>query len=74
MLSILPVLPLFILWDLYAIHQGHWRFDAKQILGISLPGALPVEEVGFFLVIPIAAVLTLEAVRTARNLQVGDEE
>ncbi len=38
-----------------------------------LPGGLPVEEVLFFLVVPVAAVLTLEAVRTVRGWPVGDE-
>jgi lycopene cyclase domain-containing protein len=72
-LSILPVLALFLLWDLYAVAQGHWRFDAGQLLGPVLPGGLPVEEVAFFVVVPLAAVLTLEAVRTVRGWTVGDE-
>jgi hypothetical protein len=38
-----------------------------------LPGGLPLDEVLFFLIIPTAAVLTLEAVRSARRWQVGDE-
>jgi lycopene cyclase domain-containing protein len=73
-LSVLPVLPLFVAWDLYAIHAGHWRFDPAQTLGVRLPGGLPLEELAFFLVVPLAAVLTLEAVRTVRGWPVGDEE
>ena len=33
----------------------------------------PVEELVFFLVVPFAAVLTLEAVRSVRGWSVGDE-
>ncbi len=72
-LTILPVLPIFILWDLYAVDSGHWWFDPEQILGVILPGGLPIEELGFFLVIPLAAILTMEAVRVVRKLPAGDE-
>ncbi len=73
LLTLLPVVPLFVLWDLYAVRQGHWFFDRAQTLGVDVPGGLPVEEVAFFVVVPIAAVLTLEAVRSVRGWRVGDE-
>ena len=66
-LTIAPVLVVFIAWDLYAISRGHWQFDPAQTLGLMLPGGLPVDELLFFLVIPLAAVLTLEAVRAVRQ-------
>lgn len=66
-LTIAPVLVVFIAWDLYAISRGHWQFDPAQTLGLMLPGGLPVDELLFFLVIPLAAVLTLEAVRAVRG-------
>lgn len=72
-LSVLPVAVIFIVWDLYAIAAGHWWFDPERITGIMLPGGLPIDEVLFFLIIPIAAVLTLEAVRGVKRWQVGDE-
>ena len=66
-LTIAPVLVVFLAWDLYAISRGHWQFDPAQTLGLMLPGGLPVDELLFFLVIPLAAVLTLEAVRAVRG-------
>lgn len=63
----------FLLWDAYAIAQGHWWFDTTRILGIYLPGEVPVDELLFFLVIPLASVLTLEAVRSVKGWSVGDE-
>ncbi|MGV9827787.1 lycopene cyclase domain-containing protein [Gordonia sp. NPDC003429] len=63
----------FVLWDIAATHAGHWRFDLSQTLGIVLPGGLPLEEWGFFIVVPIASVLTLEAVRSVKRWTVGDE-
>ncbi len=62
LLSIIPVAIVFIMWDAYAIRQGHWFFDRKQILGIYGPFGIPLEEFLFFLIIPIAALMTIEAV------------
>jgi lycopene cyclase domain-containing protein len=74
LLTIVPVLVVFVGWDLYAISRGQWTFDGRQTLGVTLPGGLPVEEVAFFVVVPVAAILTLEAVRAVRGWPVGDEQ
>jgi lycopene beta-cyclase len=58
----LPVL-VYVAWDLVAIARDHWSFDARYVTGWELPGGLPVEEVAFFLVIPLCALLTFEASR-----------
>lgn len=74
-LSILPVATGFLLWDAYAISQRHWKFDPAQIVGIFGPAGIPLEEFLFFLVVPIAAIMTLEAVRTVKkHWVVGDEK
>jgi lycopene cyclase domain-containing protein len=65
--AILPVSLIFIAWDAYAIDQGHWSFDNKQILGIFGPFGIPLEEYLFFTVVPLAAILTIEAVRTVKK-------
>ena len=66
-LAIAPVAFLFIAWDKYAIASGHWYFDKAQILGISGPFGIPLEEYLFFIVVPIAALMTIEAVRTVKK-------
>jgi lycopene cyclase domain-containing protein len=60
-LSITPVFVVFVLWDVAATLARHWRFDPSQTLPIRVWG-LPVEELGFFVVIPLAGLLTYEAV------------
>ncbi|MDQ2781202.1 MAG: lycopene cyclase domain-containing protein [Actinomycetota bacterium] len=60
-LSVLPVAVVFVAWDLAATHAGHWTFDPAQTLPVRLFG-LPVEELAFFLVIPLAGLLTYESV------------
>ena len=72
-LSILPVLVVFLIWDSYAIHAGQWSFDKTQTIGWVLPGGMPVEEVLFFVAIPLCSVLAFEAVRTVRRWPAGDE-
>jgi lycopene cyclase domain-containing protein len=64
LLTLLPVVVVFTAWDLAAIAAGHWTFDPAQTTGVLLPGGLPLEELLFFLVVPVCAVLGFEAVRT----------
>ena len=54
---------IFVVWDLFAIARGHWDFNPAYVTGWRLPGNLPVEELTFFLIIPVCCLLTLEAVR-----------
>ena len=72
-ISILPVLMVFVVWDLYAIARGHWTFDPQRTTGVLFPGGLPLEEVVFFVVVPLASVLTLEAVRSVKGWDVGED-
>ena len=65
--AILPISVIFIVWDAYAIASGHWWFDKEQILGIFGPFGIPLEEYLFFTVVPLAAILTIEAVRTVKK-------
>lgn len=73
-LTVLPVVVIFGGWDVAAIGQGVWSYDPRYLVGWTLPGRLPVEELLFFLVIPTCAVLTLEAVRARKpQWRIGDE-
>ena len=74
LLTLLPVMAVFVLWDWAAIAAGHWTFDPEQTTGILLPGSLPVDEVMFFVVVPICAILGFEAVRASLGLPAGDEQ
>jgi lycopene cyclase domain-containing protein len=63
-LTIATVGAVFVAWDLAAVAAGHWSFDHGQVIGVWLPGGLPLEELLFFLVVPLCSVLGFEAVRT----------
>lgn len=71
LLALVPELVVFLAWVLYAIEQGHWDYDGAQTLGVRLPGGIPVEEITFFVVVPVCAVLALEAVRKVTGWDAG---
>ncbi|HET9946195.1 MAG TPA: lycopene cyclase domain-containing protein [Actinomycetes bacterium] len=73
LLTLLPVVAVFVVWDLYAISAGHWTFDEEQTTGVVLPGSLPLDELLFFVVVPTCALLSVEAVRKVRGWPLGDE-
>jgi lycopene cyclase domain-containing protein len=62
--TLIPVALAFSFWDIAAIAAGQWRYDRSQLIGVTLPGRLPLEEVLFFLVVPLCSILGFEAVRT----------
>lgn len=65
--TIAIVAPAFILWDWFAIAQGHWFFHPDKVTGIIGPLGIPLEEYLFFVIIPIAAILTLEGVKKVQG-------
>lgn len=65
LLSLAPVLVVFVAWDAYGISRGQWAYDRQQTTGLRL-GNVPIEEIAFFVVIPTCAILTYEAVLAVR--------
>ena len=63
--AVLPVAAMFIVWDYLAVRAGWWSFDRTYVVGV-FAGPLPLEEILFFLVVPLCALLTFEAVRHLR--------
>jgi lycopene cyclase domain-containing protein len=75
LMSIIPIAILFLIWDAYAVASGHWDFDPKQVLGIYGPFGIPLEEYLFFIIVPMAAIMTIEGVRSVKkHWIVGDEQ
>jgi lycopene cyclase domain-containing protein len=61
-LALLPEVVLFSIWDIAGIARHHWTYNPGYVTGLRLPFRMPVEELVFFLVVPICGVLTYEAV------------
>lgn len=52
----------FSVWDIIAIQFDLWRYSPQFTSGIFLPFDYPLEELLFFIVIPLCGLLTYEAV------------
>jgi lycopene cyclase domain-containing protein len=61
--AVLPAFVVFVAWDVWATASGTWDFSERYTIGLDLPGGLAVEELLFFLLIPVCTLLTLESVR-----------
>jgi lycopene cyclase domain-containing protein len=70
-LALLPTVAVFVAWDVVAIARDQWSFAGRYVTGWELPASLPVEELVFFVVIPICGLLTLEAVRRLSETRAG---
>lgn len=60
--ALAPAVVVFSLWDVAAIAHHHWTYSRRFTTGWTLPGHLPIEEVVFFAVVPMCALLTFEVV------------
>lgn len=60
--AVLPVAVIFLIWDAVAIAAHVWKYNPQYITGIDIPFGVPIEEVLFFIVIPLCALLTYSAV------------
>ena len=54
----------FIALDVWAVRSGLWSFSARHTFAVRVFATLPIEEVLFFVVIPICALLTFGAVNS----------
>jgi lycopene cyclase domain-containing protein len=71
--ALVPVVLIFGGWDLLAIHQHTWAYNQRYLIGVTLPGHLPLEELLFFVVIPTCSILAFEAVRVRQPSWFGDQ-
>jgi lycopene cyclase domain-containing protein len=61
--AVLPAAAVFLAWDAIAIAAGVWTYNPRYVTGVRLPLRVPVEEVVFFLVVPVCAVLAYGCVQ-----------
>ena len=62
--AVLPVAAIFVVWDAIAIAAHIWTYNPRYVTGFQLPGEMPIEELLFFVVIPLCGLLTYNAVDT----------
>ena len=62
--AVLPVAAVFVVWDAVAIAAKIWTYNPRYVTGIRLPADIPIEELLFFIVIPLCGLFTYNAVDT----------
>ncbi len=62
--AVFPVALVFLFWDEIAVAAHVWSYNDAYISGLSIPVRVPIEEVLFFIVIPVCGLLTYNAVST----------
>ena len=62
LVAMAPLVLAYSIWDIAMIAAGSWSYSEEKLTGILLPFELPLEELVFFIVVPICGLLTLEAV------------
>ena len=62
--AVLPVAAVFVVWDAVAIAAHVWTYNPQFVTGFELPARIPIEELLFFIVIPLCGLLTYNAVDT----------
>jgi lycopene beta-cyclase len=60
--AIIPVVIILSVWDIVGILRDHWSYSARFTTGWKLIFGMPIEELVFFVVVPICGLLTYEAV------------
>jgi len=60
--ALVPVVLIFSVWDIVGILRHHWTYNPRFVTGIQLGFGMPLEELVFFVVIPVCGLLTYEAV------------
>ena len=61
--AVLPVAVVFLAWDALAIAAGVWTYNPRYVTGLRLPPGIPVEELVFFLVVPVCGILAYGCVQ-----------
>lgn len=62
LVAMVPLVVAYSIWDIAMIAAGSWSYSDEKLTGILLPFEMPLEELVFFVVVPICGLLTLEAV------------
>jgi len=60
--ALIPVVIIFSIWDIVGILRDHWTYSPEFTTGVKLIFGMPIEELAFFIVVPICGLLTYEAV------------
>jgi len=61
LLTEFSIIVIYLSWDTWAIAKNNWFFDTHQILNIDVLPKVPLEELLFFIIVPLTTILTYQA-------------
>ena len=61
LLTELFIVIIYLSWDTWAIAHKNWFFDTRQIVNIDILPKVPLEELLFFIVVPLTIILSYQA-------------
>ena len=56
LVAMAPLVLAYSIWDIAMIAAGSWSYSEEKLTGILLPFEMPLEELVFFIVVPLEAV------------------
>ncbi len=60
-LTQLSIVVIYLTWDTWAIAHKNWFFDTHQIINVDVLPKVPLEELLFFIVVPLTVILSYQA-------------
>ena len=60
-LTQLSIVVIYLTWDTWAIAHKNWFFDTHQIINVDVLPKVPLEELLFFIVVPLTVLLSYQA-------------
>jgi lycopene cyclase domain-containing protein len=61
LLTQFAIVIIYLSWDTWAIAKKNWFFDTHQIVNINVLPKVPLEELLFFIVVPLTIILSYQA-------------
>lgn len=52
---------IYLSWDTWAIAKKNWFFDSNQIVNVDVLPKVPLEELLFFIIVPLTIILSYQA-------------
>ena len=61
LLTQMAIVIIYLSWDAWAIAKHNWFFDVRQIVNVYVLPKVPLEELLFFIVVPLTTILSYQA-------------
>ena len=74
LLTEIAILVIYLFWDTWAIAKKSWFFDTHQTVNIDLLPKVPIEEVLFFIIVPLMIIISYQALLKLTGWSAGGKK